>query len=691
MNNCHFTTLQKRSFPLIILLLAYFHVASQNQHALDFDSYEQSTMTIPYNSDFVPGQKFTVEAWVKPRYTASMGQENKLIYPVIGFDSEHKGSKGFTLSIIDGGKLSFQYGTPPRSWSKTTEPTPSIKFNIWQHIAAVYDNRNVKIFVDGIQVAESNFESDVTYTDEPFYVGYSRAMSTFYEGVIDEVRIWHTARTRKEIQDNKDWVLVKGMKGLVMHYEMNNSSNHGEDKTGKYPAKLDGTMVTSGVSLKKRPCICNDGEKIIVKTQKQIDDFSQKYGRDCNYVSELRIEVSSSQVDNLRGLIQLDSITDMLYIIGHLKSLKGLDNLLSIGGNFSLSDNNELTSLAGLQNLTSVGGNFGISFVKKLTTDSKLEKLKSIGGNLTIFYNSLLSDFEFLKNLTTLKGDLRFSVPSPLIAYFKGLENLTSIGGVLSIAGRIPDLQGLENITSIGGNLEINGSRIKSLEKLKNVTSIGGDLFIMNTALVNLNGLENITAIPGKVDITRNFELVNIDGLRNITSISKGLIISQVKNLKNIDALKNVTSIGGNIFLQDLTGLINLDGLININEVNGYLIMEDCTNIKDLKGLQNITSINGDLLISYTDYISSLSPLIKLKLVKGKLQIRNNKNLESLTGLDNINFGRTEGVSIQNNPKLSMCHISNLCENLDSPPYGKEFSGNAKGCNKWEIDKKCKE
>jgi hypothetical protein len=203
-------------------------------------------------------------------------------------------------------------------------------------------------------------------------------------------------------------------------------------------------------------------------------------------------------------------ITGDLDIQCNLKSLKGLENLTSVGGNLSIEENDALTSLSGLESLTSVG------------------------GSLSIGWGSRWSN--------------------PALTSLSGIENLTSVGGRLSFEKNraLTNLSGLENLTSVGGNLVIDlNPALTSLSGLENITSLGGGLIILqNNALTNLAGLENITSLDGGLEIWDNNALTNLAGLENITSIGRrGLRIS----INNV-----LTSLG-------MTGLQRVDGDFEIS------------------------------------------------------------------------------------------------------------------------------
>jgi hypothetical protein len=108
-----------------------------------------------------------------------------------------------------------------------------------------------------------------------------------------------------------------------------------------------------------------------------------------------------------------------------LKSLKGLDGLKSVSGDFQITNNSTLSSLD-LGSLQSVGGNLMIA------TNSSLQKLNlssltTVTGTLAIITNKVLLQLSDLSNLQTV-GVLKVDTNPKLSAI--GLMNLHSVSDV---------------------------------------------------------------------------------------------------------------------------------------------------------------------------------------------------------------------------------------------------------------------
>jgi len=187
-------------------------------------------------------------------------------------------------------------------------------------------------------------------------------------------------------------------------------------------------------------------EGITFTTQAEIDNFQANYPG-CTEI-EGDVTITSSNINNLNGLIVLTSIVGQLWFVenGTLLNFNGLNNLESLGG---------------LQ----IGG---------------FDRLKNVTG---------------FENLTTIEGPLFVGFNDSIIN-LAGLNSLTHIGLDVNIGlnPNLMDLTGLENLLSIGGNLTFyDNDSLYDLSALNNLTSIGGSLnFIDNEILTSLSGIDCI-------------------------------------------------------------------------------------------------------------------------------------------------------------------------------------------------------
>jgi len=178
--------------------------------ALDFDG----------TNDYVDcgnsslGGSFTVSCWVKPGSIAT---------DWAGFVSKNvtSGQKVFWLGQhLSGGYIRFGVYLDGNTETSLDTDSAVIANGNWYHIAASYDGNYQKIYVNGVLVKTS---TDLNTAQQAGTSNYWIGKSTgaYFNGKIDEVRIWDDVRTQAEIKSNMYTELSGSESNLVAYYNMN--------------------------------------------------------------------------------------------------------------------------------------------------------------------------------------------------------------------------------------------------------------------------------------------------------------------------------------------------------------------------------------------------------------------------------------------------------------------------------------
>ena len=80
-------------------------------------------------------------------------------------------------------------------------PSP-IAVNTWTHLAVTYDGANMRLFVNGTQVATTPQTGPLQTTTTPLRIGGNVPYTEFFLGRIDDVRIYNRAQAATEIQSD---------------------------------------------------------------------------------------------------------------------------------------------------------------------------------------------------------------------------------------------------------------------------------------------------------------------------------------------------------------------------------------------------------------------------------------------------------------------------------------------------------
>lgn len=178
--------------------------------ALDLDGTDDYVST---NIDVNPGvyQTMTWEAWVYPKRANYEEWQYLFSHDDNGWDR--------TIAILPNSSF-WEVHTGNGHW----EPV-ELDLNTWQHIAVVFDDVNDKLYFykNGIQ-NEYNGTTNYGSSLRELNIGRRPEYSYFFQGKIEEARIWETIRTQQEIRENMHIPLIGNEPGLISYWQFNEGS-----------------------------------------------------------------------------------------------------------------------------------------------------------------------------------------------------------------------------------------------------------------------------------------------------------------------------------------------------------------------------------------------------------------------------------------------------------------------------------
>lgn len=194
--------------------------------------------------DFTSTQSFTIEAWIRT---------NDAVSCMMIFAEQYcPGPSTGVLFYISGGKVSLGLDAIDYSYT-TVSSNCSVADGNWHHVAAVRNvtTDSVYIYIDGVENGRGLDITTGTLTspDGTYWVGRRTlcgSVCNFY-GDIDEVRVWHKAKTKTEIITEKDKQLSGNEASLKLYYDFNTAANgNGQqviNNCSNTGSALDGTTV----------------------------------------------------------------------------------------------------------------------------------------------------------------------------------------------------------------------------------------------------------------------------------------------------------------------------------------------------------------------------------------------------------------------------------------------------------------
>jgi hypothetical protein len=171
----------------------------------------------------------TVSAWIYAEDSRDACIVNKK------YDSWNN---GFELKTYYG-CLSFRFGDGTNGYSFYSDPN-AYSLNNWHHVAVVYNGKKVKFYVDGILKGSSQASGRIAPNIYNVYIGKYQSSARFFNGKIDDVRIYNRSLTSYQIKE-------AGYMRAYYKLETNDVSN--SDETGYNSATLYGSpsVVTGQV------------------------------------------------------------------------------------------------------------------------------------------------------------------------------------------------------------------------------------------------------------------------------------------------------------------------------------------------------------------------------------------------------------------------------------------------------------
>lgn len=207
----------------------FFSSITQAQNALAFDGSNDWVDLGSDSSLACDNGKLTVEAWIFATAWKTQVFEGGIVVK-----EENTSNLGYMLRAGDGGKLGFTIGNG--SWNECITKTAVLNLNQWHHIAGTFDGSKLRLFVDGKQVDSltATITLGVSYkTNVAIGNHSSSSYSRYFQGLIDEVRIWNTARNIAELNANKGYEFCSPEKGLVGYYKFNQGAAGGSNSLVK--------------------------------------------------------------------------------------------------------------------------------------------------------------------------------------------------------------------------------------------------------------------------------------------------------------------------------------------------------------------------------------------------------------------------------------------------------------------------
>lgn len=176
-------------------------VGGKHGNGLSFDG--KSYVSATNSSSRLMLTHMTLMAWIKPTTSSTFR-------PIL-----RKGANGalnYRIQLDPNNYLWFDFDSSGGFGSlRSTVPVPA-DGTTWTHVAATYDGTALVIYINGQERGRATLSgSPKTTSSQELYLGRDADQNQWYQGVLDEVKIYNTALGPREIQAEANASRVIGM------------------------------------------------------------------------------------------------------------------------------------------------------------------------------------------------------------------------------------------------------------------------------------------------------------------------------------------------------------------------------------------------------------------------------------------------------------------------------------------------
>ena len=244
MNRCFFFNLRQCALWVLILLSSFcssfnLSLATGIGSVLNLDG-DEDYVRIENSHTLVMTDALTIEAWIYP-LGPGIGREGIIVCNI----------GQYQLARFDDGSIWFAISNENPGW-EWIDSGYIVPEGTWAHLALTY-SANAKLFqlfVDGVLVfstAGTGSIGDFHPTLNYFRIGARReARREFFDGLIDEVRVWDIVRTDFEIRSTIDTSLQGNEPGLAGYWNFDDGTANDLSKNWNHGTlRGDAAIVTS--------------------------------------------------------------------------------------------------------------------------------------------------------------------------------------------------------------------------------------------------------------------------------------------------------------------------------------------------------------------------------------------------------------------------------------------------------------
>ncbi|MFZ2148946.1 MAG: LamG domain-containing protein [Sedimentisphaerales bacterium] len=165
--------------------------------ALEFDGIDDY-VEVPDDRSFDITNEITVTAWINPVDVADWRT-------IVSKFAHTPAWRKDLYWLLYGGNIGVSLAGPSGIGGTDWIPDVPIESGTWAHVALSYDGFAMKMYKNGINVATNSLSGNLLLGDsasnESFYIGQNTEWGEYFNGLIDDVRIYDRTLTPGQVQD----------------------------------------------------------------------------------------------------------------------------------------------------------------------------------------------------------------------------------------------------------------------------------------------------------------------------------------------------------------------------------------------------------------------------------------------------------------------------------------------------------
>jgi hypothetical protein len=149
----------------------------------------------------------------------------------------HEASRREALFPAGGG--TFDGRSPQHADGPRADPV-----NRWSHLGVTYDGATLRLYVNGARVSSRAVTGTIPRTDDPLWIGGNHPYGEYFDGLIDEVRVYDRVLTASQVRAEMSTPIAGSRTsraaGLVGAYSFDRGSGvRGRGRLGQRQCRVD--------------------------------------------------------------------------------------------------------------------------------------------------------------------------------------------------------------------------------------------------------------------------------------------------------------------------------------------------------------------------------------------------------------------------------------------------------------------